>query len=129
MPVFIGRHIGETTLNGVEYLCTEENKTLSFDTEDAAKQFLREIGCKEEDIDTFLYIEEEEIEDEVEDAKQYAYPTEELAKESFIKRKKRQIALLSGQIERCRDALIAMGALKPKRSIFSINSVYNDLER
>jgi hypothetical protein len=62
----------------------------------------------------------------------YAYPTKELAKESYIARKKRQIAILSGQIERARDGLTFMGVLKPKRTmseLFSTNNIFKDLER
>ena len=37
--------------------------------------------------------------------KRYAYPTREEAKENFIARKKRQISILSGQLENAKAAL------------------------
>jgi hypothetical protein len=56
MTTIIGRHVGETTLNGLEFLCDHENNTLEFRNEEEAKTFLREVGCTEEDIDSFEYV-------------------------------------------------------------------------
>lgn len=49
--IVISRPVGETTLNGKEYVLGDDNKKLEFPTEEAAVDFLRDSGYMEIDIE------------------------------------------------------------------------------
>lgn len=51
--VIIGRPINGISINGFEYALDENNEYLHFDSKDDAKNFLREKGAPEEDIEEF----------------------------------------------------------------------------
>jgi len=53
MAIIIGRPIGGISLNGLEYLLTEEggDEVMEFESEEAAKQFLLDAGETEENLD------------------------------------------------------------------------------
>ena len=49
---------GVVGLNGWQYLLTDDNKTMLFDSKSAAKTFLLDGGCSQEFIDEQVEIEE-----------------------------------------------------------------------
>lgn len=48
--IIIGRHINGITLNPLEYILNEDGNPMMFETEDMAKDFLRECGFDDEDM-------------------------------------------------------------------------------
>lgn len=48
--IVIGRHINGIPINPLEFLLDKEGKPMVFETEDAAKRYLREKGITEEEM-------------------------------------------------------------------------------
>ena len=48
--IIIGRHINGITLNPLEYVLDEDGELMVFETQDKAKDFLREHGFDDEDV-------------------------------------------------------------------------------
>jgi len=65
MDIIIARYIGETTLNGIEFLLDDEGNPFEFESVTAAKEFLRSSGINLTDDqmeDSFMFIEASDIE-------------------------------------------------------------------
>lgn len=58
--ICVGKHIGDITLNPLEYLLDDDGELMTFESEDAAKEFLRKNGFSDED---FRYMEFEAVEE------------------------------------------------------------------
>jgi len=56
--VSIGRPIGGITLNGLEFVLDDKGDVMLFDDEDAAKEFLRSHGYKDNEIDDLVFQED-----------------------------------------------------------------------
>lgn len=65
MSIVVGRHIEGITLNPLEYLMDDAGKEIQFETEEKAKEWLREKGFTDEDMENFSFEESEpELTDE-----------------------------------------------------------------
>lgn len=53
--IIIGRHINGITLNPLEYVLDEDDEVMVFETEDKARDFLREYGFDDEDMEHFVF--------------------------------------------------------------------------
>lgn len=62
--ITIAKPIGETTMNGLEWLFDKDGNTMKFGSEEEAKEFLRTNGYKhlsdEQLEDSFLFDDEDE---------------------------------------------------------------------
>jgi len=88
--IIVGRHINGIVLNPLEYLLdSEDGEAMEFETEDAAKVYLREQGYDDEELEWFVFesVDDddddspEEPEDECSDERASLDP---LTKEQFI---------------------------------------------
>lgn len=59
MGKLIYRHPEGISLNGKEYILNDDNTLKTFDDENKAKCFLLCVGYEEEDIDEYVFIEDE----------------------------------------------------------------------
>lgn len=50
MKIAVGRHIEGITLNPLEYLLDEEGDLMTFESEEEAKEYLKEKGFSDDDI-------------------------------------------------------------------------------
>lgn len=66
--IIIGRHINGITLNPLEYVLDEDGELMVFETEDKAKNFLREHGFDDEDMEYLVF---EEVHSEYDDEKEF----------------------------------------------------------
>lgn len=66
--IVIGRHINGIMLNPLEYVCDENDSLMVFETEDKAKDFCRENGLTDEDIEWLVF---EEIDEEYDEEKEF----------------------------------------------------------
>lgn len=53
--IAIGRHINGITLNPLEYVVDDNGELMVFETEDKAKDFLREHGFEDEDMEYLVF--------------------------------------------------------------------------
>lgn len=53
--IAIGRHINGITLNPLEYVVDDNGELMVFETEDKAKDFLREHGFGDEDMEYLVF--------------------------------------------------------------------------
>jgi len=56
MKVVIGRHINGITINPLEYLLDEDEEPMIFESEEIAKDFLKEKGFTDDDIYWFIFV-------------------------------------------------------------------------
>lgn len=66
--IVVGRHINGITLNPIEYVLDEHGELMVFATEDKAKDFLREHGFDDEDMEHLVF---EEVCDEHDEEKEF----------------------------------------------------------
>lgn len=55
MSVIVGRHINGITINPLEYLLDEDEEPMVFESEEVAKDFLKEKGFADDDIYWFVF--------------------------------------------------------------------------
>ena len=65
--VIIGRAAGGVSINGLEYLLDEKGQEMTFDSERAAREYLREHGIPESEIEGMAFIRVERPEKSVKD--------------------------------------------------------------
>ena len=53
--VIVGKHINGITLNPLEYLLDDEGQTMEFENEATAKKFLRGKGLTDEEIESLVF--------------------------------------------------------------------------
>ena len=66
--IIVGRHINGITLNPLEYVLNEDGSLMVFETEDKAKDFLREHGFDDEDMEYLVF---EEIDGKYDEEKEF----------------------------------------------------------
>lgn len=66
--IVIGRHINGIMLNPLEYVMDDNGDFMVFETEDKARDFLREHGFDDEDME---YLAFEEVNDEYDEEKEF----------------------------------------------------------
>lgn len=57
--IIIGRAVGGVSINGLEYLLDEKGQEMTFDSERAAREYLREHGIPESEIKEMSFIQVE----------------------------------------------------------------------
>ena len=57
--IIIGRAAGRVSINGMEYLLDEDGQEMIFDSERAAREYLREHGIPESEIEEMSFIQVE----------------------------------------------------------------------
>ena len=58
--ILVGRVINGISINGLEFLLKDEGEDRrEFNTVEDAKGFMREVGCPENEIDTYQYVDKE----------------------------------------------------------------------
>lgn len=57
--IIVGRAINGISINGNEYLLDEKMDLKRFESVDKAKEFLKDMGISEEEMETYLSFEEE----------------------------------------------------------------------
>ena len=57
--IIVGRPINGISLNGLEYILNGDGSVMQFESQDAAKEFLKVNGFTESDFDDLIFAEED----------------------------------------------------------------------
>ena len=57
--IIVGRAINGISLNGLEYILNDDGSVMQFESQDAAKEFLKGHGYRKNDLENLIFAEED----------------------------------------------------------------------